>query len=94
MSESVKISIRIPQDLLMWIEGEVNRKREKGGRSSVTDEIVTCVVHRIISRMPAGKRRNLCKAMGAPADKAEQAAVEPEAITEQPELMDVVSTGA
>lgn len=92
MGESVKISLRIPQDLLTWIEGEVARKREKGLRTSTTDEIVTCIVHRFVSRMPAGKRRNLLKAMGEAPEPAE--ARESGEKIEQQELADVVTAGA
>ena len=63
MDETVRVSLRIPKDYAMWLEREVQAKKEKGYRSSITDEILTCIAHRIISMMPSAKRRNLCAAL-------------------------------
>lgn len=61
--ETSKISIRIPADYAMWLQRQVDAKREQGLRSSITDEVMACIVHRMISMMPAEKRKNLAAAI-------------------------------
>jgi len=61
--ETSKISLRLPTDYVMWLQRQVDAKREKGYRSSITDEVLTCIVHRMVSMMPPEKRKNLAAAM-------------------------------
>ena len=72
--ETTKISLRIPADYAMWLQRQVDAKRERGLRSNVTDEILTCIAHRMISLMPPDKRKNLAAAMDgrAPEKKSEE----------------------
>lgn len=77
--ETSRISIRIPSDYAMWLQRQVDAKREQGLRSSITDEVMACIVHRMISMMPAAKRKNLAEAMAG--------GVRERKIEEQVELM-------
>lgn len=75
--ETTRVSIRIPADYATWLQRQVDGKREKGLRSSITDEVMACIVHRMISMMPAEKRKNLAAAMaGGVADRKIEEQVE------------------
>ena len=73
--DTTKISLRIPSDYAMWLQRQVDAKREKGYQSNLTDEIMACIVHRMVALMPPDKRRNLEAAMcgsGAISQKGEK----------------------
>lgn len=67
MSEdSVKVSLRIRKELYDFVERQVQVNAEKGIRSTVTDEIEICILHRMLAMLPAWQRAALEKKIGAP----------------------------
>lgn len=60
----VKISVRIPVDLLDWVNSEIQRKRGSGGEgalTSISNEIRLALTHRKISLMPRDDRERLLR---------------------------------
>lgn len=60
--EVPRTSVRFPpgtEDLLLYLDYEIERKRERGEKSDRTNEIRIAIRHRQLARMDADKRKLL-----------------------------------
>lgn len=64
MGISVKVSARIPEDLVRWMDEEVLRKRRDGHRADRSEEIVAALRQRQISLLSQEERETLFKKLG------------------------------
>lgn len=62
--EMVRKTIRLPQDLLDFLEGQVTMKRARGLRADLSDELRICVHQRMISKLSKTQRAKLYKRLG------------------------------
>ncbi|MEN6544537.1 MAG: hypothetical protein ABFE07_00685 [Armatimonadia bacterium] len=64
MAEMVKVSARIPADLVEWIDAEVVRKKRDGHRADRSEEIIAALRQRQISLLSEEEREQLFKRLG------------------------------
>jgi hypothetical protein len=79
--DSIRVTLRIPADYHTWLEREIQAKREKGFRSTVTDEILTCIAHRYLAKLTHGQRSNIVASIMKPQAKEEPREHQAELIT-------------
>lgn len=69
--DSIRVTLRVPLDYHIWLEREVQSKRERGYRSTITDEILTCITHRYLAKLTKSQRKNIVAALDKPQAKKE-----------------------